>query len=316
MRSAVIKFLAVLACFAATASAHAGRIEDIRARGYFGCGIGPHVEGFAVKQGDGYVGFDADTCRAVAAAILGPDAKVVFTPAENVRQLKEDAAIDLVARRITWSLSRAATHDLMFGPITFYDGQGFMIPRGQTLDAVSRICVEAGPHTKTLADHLRATGKAATIVAVENDAAAEQALDENRCGAYSADVTWLAAARGRFKDGVARFDILPQMVSKEPLAPLVRRGDDRFFEVVRWAIFAVIEAEERGITSHDAARFKVGHGAVLGLDELWAQWVIAAVGNYAEMYDRNLGVNSPLKLERGINRLWTNGGLIYAPPLR
>jgi len=153
-------------------------------------------------------------------------------------------------------------------------------------------------------------------VAVENDAAAEQALDENRCGAYSADVTWLAAARGRFKDGVARFDILPQMVSKEPLAPLVRRGDDRFFEVVRWAIFAVIEAEERGITSHDAARFKVGHGAVLGLDELWAQWVIAAVGNYAEMYDRNLGVNSPLKLERGINRLWTNGGLIYAPPLR
>ncbi len=320
MSNAVIKTFILLLCFGllgVSVPANAGRIENIRARGYFGCGLGPDVAGFSVKQDQNNAGFDADVCRAVAVAILGADAKVVFKAAENVRQLSDNDDIDMVTRRLTWSLSRATTHGMMFGPITFYDGQGFLLPRDGAMSAAQlmgeKICVNAGPHAKTLIDHFR--GAVRTVI-VATDADAEKALHDGRCTAFSADVSWLAAARAGFKDGFARFAILPDIISKEPLAPLVRQGDDRFYEVVRWTVIALIEAEERNVTSRNAAEFGDSHGAVLGLDARWIEAVIAAVGNYGEMFERNLGQSSPIKLDRGLNKLWRDGGLMFAPPVR
>ncbi len=314
------------------------RLAGIRTRGVLTCGILPAVAGFAASDGKGgFQGLDVDTCRAVAAAIFGTPDKIKFVIAENVSQLKDTDAIDIVARRITWSLTRATSNALMFGPITFYDGQGFLVPKKSGVITAKQlngkaVCVQAvEAHATSVAEYFKASNLSLTTIPVPNNAIAERALKSGACAAYSADVTWLGAARAGMAGGADAYDILPEMISKEPLAPLVRQGDDQFFEIVRWSIFAMIVAEERGLSSQNIDSAAAGHpeletqqflgiaagnGKALGLDEKWAYNIIKTVGNYAEVFDRNVGRNSPIKLERGLNRLWTNGGLMYAPRLR
>ncbi len=318
--------------------AAAGRLDGIRARGVLTCGILPAVGGFAADDGKGgFQGLDVDTCRAVAAAIFGSPDKIKFVIAQNVQQLKDADAIDIVARRITWSLTRATTNGLMFGPITFYDGQGFMVPKKSGIRGAKQlngkaVCVQAvEAHATSVAEYFKASGLSLTALPVPDNAQAERALKSGACAAYSADVSWLGAARAAMAGGSEAYDILPELISKEPLAPLVRQGDDQFFEIVRWSIFAMIAAEERGITSQnidgagtahrdvETKQFMgevAGNGAALGLAENWAYNIIKTVGNYGEVFDRNVGRGSPIKLERGLNRLWTEGGLMYAPRLR
>ena len=320
------------------APADAGtRLDRIRDKGYLTCGIWPGVGGFAQADGGGgYHGLDVDVCRAVAVALFAAPDKVKFVMAANVRQLVDSDDIDIVARRITWSLTRATANGLMFGPVTFYDGQGFMVPRKHGLTSAKQladkaICVQStDAHGATLTTYFQSKLMRFKAVAVETNEQAEAALISGACAAFSADISLLGGARAAMAGGPDAYDILPELISKEPLAPLVRQGDDQFFEIVRWSFFAMVAAEERGITSEnidDAGRRGAaetqrllglihGNGAALGLDERWAYNVIKSLGNYGEMFERNLGRGSPIKLERGLNKLWTDGGLMYAPRLR
>ena len=315
------------------AGAAANRLADIELRGTLNCGIWPYVPGFAVTRDGHEVGFDVDICRAVAVAILGDAGKVRLVTLADVDQFAKRNDVDLVVRRLTWTLARETANGVSFGPVTFYDGQGFLVPRGSEIAhaaelAGERICVIAGEgHPGTLQSYFHDRGRDVRAVVVESDQEAKEAMDSHRCRAYSADVSWLAAARASFPDGVKRYEILPEQISKEPLAPLMRAQDSELLQVVRWTIFSMIEAEELGIDSHNIGTVKPSSSRVgaflnvhpsspvaLGAGE-WVRGIIAGVGNYGEVFDRNLGLQSDLKLDRGLNGLWTQGGLMYSPPL-
>jgi general L-amino acid transport system substrate-binding protein len=319
----------------------ASRLEAIKSRGFLTCGVEPAVPGFADVDAAGrYRGFDVDICRAIAAAIFGTPDKVRFIPARIVTELAKSDEIDVVSRRLTWELQREAPLGLQFGPITFYDGQGFLVPRARDVRDVAQlarrpICVAGGTVFEV---NLNAWSAARRLTvrkvilesAFQFDEIAE-ALKTGRCPAYTADVSELGAIRQKTGRSSA-FVILPPLISKEPLAPLVRQDDPQFFAIVRWTVFALIQAEELGVTSANvnAMRDKPdatidvqrllgaipGNGKALGLSESWAHDVIKTLGNYGEIFERNLGAASGIGLERGLNRLWTKGGLMFAPPLR
>jgi general L-amino acid transport system substrate-binding protein len=321
-----------LACFClAGGAARADRLEAIRTRGHITCGVLPGIAGFAVRNADGsYSGFDIDTCRAIAAAIFGKADRIKFVVADDVGIFRRDPEVDVVVRRLTWSLTRENPDGLMFGPITYYDGQGLLtragMPDARAL-AGKAVCVEQGEGwVGNLSNYSKAQGLDLRPVVAPSRAAAIERFMSGACAAYSADKTLLASIRaGLPKPG--DYAILPDAFSKEPLAPLVRQADDRFFEIVRWTVFSLVEAEELGITSRninemrgsdslDVRRFMgivPGNGKALGLKESWAADIVGATGNYGEVFARNLG---PLGLDRGLNRLWKEGGLMYAPPLR
>ena len=320
--------------FISTATAQS-RLDLIRKRGAVVCGLQPGVHGFAVVAGDGrYSGLDVDICRAVSAAIFGTADKVRFVPAGTVDAFLKTSEADLVSRRLTWSLQREGL-GLLFGPVTFYDGQGFLVPRAQKVKAPpdlanKRICIVPGTVTEyNLNTYFQSRKLAIQKVLLKSLDQAEGEFAAGRCDALTGDLSELGSARSRMSKRDA-FEILPELISKEPLGPIVRQGDDQFFNVVRWTVFALIAAEELGITSSnlsekrasadlDVRRFLgvvPGNGRALGLDEAWAANVIEAVGNYGEMFERNVGVNSPIQLERRLNALWTGGGLMYAPLLR
>jgi general L-amino acid transport system substrate-binding protein len=309
------------------------RLADIQARGTLNCGIWPYLPGFALEQQGHYVGLDVDICRAVAAAILGNATKVRFITLANVQQFAGRSDIDLAVRRLTWTLRRETASGMAFGPITFYDGQGFLVPRSSGIKRASqlmgeRICVLNGERRpETVSNYFRDSGHDPEIILVDSDKEADEAMRGNRCRAYSADISWLGAARSRFTDGLAHYDILPDQISKEPLAPLMRAQDSELLQLVRWTIFSMIEAEELGLNSHNIDAGRSGSAEVrsfmrthpddrvaLGAGD-WVRAIITQVGNYGEMFDRNLGAGSDIKLDRGLNRLWDQGGLMYAPPL-
>ena len=311
------------------------RLDLVRKRGALVCGVTPGVHGFATVDASGrYSGLDVDICRAVAAAIFGTADKVRFVPAGTVDAFLQSNDVDLVSRRLTWSLQREAM-GLLFGPVTFYDGQGFLVPRARKIKtplelANQRICIVPGTVTEyNLNTYFQSRGLAFTKVLLRSHDEAESALVAGRCDALTGDVSELGSVRSRLAKRDA-FEILPELISKEPLAPIVRQGDDQFFNIVRWTVFALIAAEELGITSAnlvekagsadlDVKRFLgvvPGNGRALGLDEAWAANVIKAVGNYGEIFERNVGRQSPIGFERGLNALWTGGGLMYAPLLR
>jgi general L-amino acid transport system substrate-binding protein len=328
--------LALTAAFICAGPAWAGRIEVIKSRGFVTCGVFPGVAGFAMVDKDGrYSGFDTDICRIVAAALFGTPDKVKFVTASGVDIFRRKPELDLVVRRLTWTLTREASLGLMFGPIIYYDGQGFLVPKSAGVTraprlAGKRVCVVSGEDwVANLTRYSRKNGLAFKTVIVADRSEGEKAFFAGRCDAYSADKTMLGAVRADAPTP-QDYDILPEQISKEPLAPLVRQGDDRFFQLVRWAIFAIIEAEELGISSKNIDQnmmssdpdtrsllgIVAGNGKALGVSEHWATDIIRGVGNYGEIFDRNIGVDSPIGLERGLNRLWTDGGLIYAPPVR
>ena len=311
------------------------RVSRIRQRGFLACGVFPGIAGFARVDSQGhYTGFDVDICRAVAAAILGSAERIRYQPVATIDLFQRSSDIDIVSRRLTWSLRREGLH-VLFGPVTFYDGQGFLVPGHVKIDHVTElagipVCVaEGSEHDVTLTAYFRRHQIALDRVGVADGAAGGRALAEGRCQAFSADVSELASVRSAMENPRG-FRILADRISQEPLAQLVRQEDIDLFNVLRWTVFAMIAAEELGITSANVSEMAArddpniarllgasrGNGAALGLDEAWARHVIADVGNYGEVFERNLGTSTPIGMERGLNALWTRGGLLFAPPLK
>ncbi|HEY8495496.1 MAG TPA: amino acid ABC transporter substrate-binding protein [Limnochordales bacterium] len=324
----------VLALASTAAFAQQSTLDLVRARGHLVCGVNNGLPGFGYLDSDGrWSGFDIDYCRAVAAAVLGDPNAVEFVPltaAERFIAL-QTGEIDVLIRNATWTLVRDTDLGLNFAPVTFFDGQGFMVPRDLGVTSLedlagASICVTSGTTTElNLADAFRARGLPFTPVVFEEIDTVYRAYEQGRCDAVTSDKSQLAGRRAIMADPEAHV-ILDETISKEPLAPVVRHGDDRWYDVVSWVVYATFFAEEKGITSENVATFESpdpdvqrflgktgGLGAMLGLSNDWAVKVIQAVGNYAEIFERNLG---PLGLPRGLNRQWTDGGLLYAMPFR
>jgi general L-amino acid transport system substrate-binding protein len=313
-----------------------GRLAQVIERDSLTCGMNEGLPGFGFLDENGEnVGFDIDFCRAIAAAVLGDPTKVEFRPldADGRQPAILSGEIDVLIRNTTWTVSRDATWGL-FAPTTFYDGQGMMVRAADGITTLedldgATICVQTGTTTElNLADVFNARGIDFTPQPFGDDTQTYDAYDEESCDAVTSDRSQLLAQRTAFANPDDHV-ILEEVMSKEPLGPVVPFGDENWFNIVKWVVFATIEAEELGITQDNVAemvsspptpvvgRLLGSEGDLgLGLEADWAVDVITAVGNYAEIYDRNLGPGTPFELERGFNALWTEGGLMYAPPYR
>jgi len=331
--------VAAVATLSAT-PAHAGKtIDAIKARGQVICGVNPSLPGFAAADSQGnWTGFDIDICKAVTATLLSDVTKVKWTPLNASQRFAalQSGEIDVLSRNTTWTLTRDASLGLNFTGVTYYDGQGFMVTKKSKITSAKQlkgatVCVQSGTTTeKNLADYSKAMKLNMKPVVFETQEATNKAYFTGRCQVYTTDASGLASVRNKEATNPADHVILPDLISKEPLGPSVRRGDDEWFAIVKWVVFALIEAEEYGITQANVDQMKSSTdpvvqrilgtsedtGKLLGLDKEWAYRAIKAVGNYGEMFERNLGPNSTLKLPRGANNLWSKGGLIYAPPVR
>ena len=320
--------------------AHAGKtIDAIKARGQVICGVNPSLPGFAAADSQGnWTGFDVAICKAVSAPVLSDATKVKWTPLNASQRFAalQAGEIDVLSRNTTWTLTRDASLGLNFTGVTYYDGQGFMVTKKSKITSAKQlkgatVCVQSGTTTeKNLADYSKAMKLNMKPVVFETQEATNKAYFTGRCQVYTTDASGLASVRNKEATNPADHLILPDLISKEPLGPSVRRGDDEWFAIVKWVVFALIEAEEYGITQANVDQMKSSTdpvvqrilgtsedtGKLLGLDKEWAYRAIKAVGNYGEMFERNLGPNSTLKLPRGANNLWSKGGLIYAPPVR
>lgn len=307
-------------------------------RGEVLCGVNKGLPGFSIPDDKGdWTGFDVDFCRAVAAAIFDDPKKAKFVPLDANERFKElqNRTVDILSRNTTWSMSRESNYALYFPAVAYYDGQGFMLPRSRNIDSAldlnnSKVCVQEGTtNLLNVADHFRANNMKYTEVKLAKLEDVLKAYEGGKCDTFSADVSQLYALRLNLiqpSDHV----ILPDVISKEPLAPVVRQRDDDWMMLVKWTLYAMINAEELGITSKnidEALKSKkpdvmrlVGtegaYGEDLGLPKDWAARIIRHVGNYGEVYDRNVGEGSKLKIPRGLNSLWSNGGIQYAPPIR
>ena len=314
--------------------------NKVRSKGVLHCGVSEGLPGFSTKDAKGRLtGMDADFCRAVAAAVLDNPEKVVFVSliaSERFPALRS-GGIDLLSRNTTWAIGREAGLAVRFVGTLYYDGQGFMVRQSESLRTISdlkgtTICVEKGTTSQdNLADHFRTKNLKYHPLVFDSIEETKKAFIDGRCKAYTADRSQLAAVRSELPGGSKAYAILPGKISKEPLGPAVRRGDEEWFTLVRWVLFALIEAEEQGVTQANVRakakekgkpnqeRFlgSAGNfGKMMGVNNNWVVRVVESVGNYGEMFDRNLGRESPLHLERGPNNLWSQGGLMYAPPFR
>jgi len=309
------------------------RLDTIKARGFLTCGVGADVPGFSQRIERGaWRGFDVDLCEAMGAAIFGAPGKVAFKPIDTLETFLRDKDIDVVLRGLSWTFGREVAGQLRFGPVVLYDGQAFLVPKKLNLaaaDALSgkTICVSTDAEFLTgLRTYFRQRSLILRAVIKDKRAQASDAFFAGQCEAMSADASELAEALIGKAARADDYVILPERISKEPLAPLLRKGDDQFFDIVSWAMFALIDAEELGIEASNVERMRssddpdkraffasppVGSN---GFSASWTFAIIKSVGNYGEIYQRNLG--GPAKLQRGFNRLWTGGGLLYAPPIR
>ena len=329
---------AALVLFAAT-NARAGTLDGVKARGALVCGVNVGVAGFSAPNSRGeYSGLDVDYCRALAAATLGDPAKVryVATTYQTRFVLLQSGEIDVLARNVTTTLTRETSLGLAGVGVNFYDGQGFMVPKktgisaARSLDGAS-VCVLPGSTTEqNLADFARRSGIKVNPVILDSMDSMSEAYQSGRCDSMTTDASQLAALRISAMREPDAHVILPERVSKEPLGPLVRKGDEQWLMIARYVLMAQIAAEELGVTAAnlddmrksadpDIRRLlgtEPGLGKALGLDEAWGYNAVKAAGNYGESFERNLGKASPIKLDRGLNDLWTRGGLMYAIPLR
>ena len=327
----------------ASGSAMAGKdLDAIKARGTLICGVGTGTAGFMLADSQGkWVGLDVDVCRAVAAAIFGDAEKVKYTPltAQQRFTALQSGEVDILSNNTTATLTRDTALGLDFTAITYYDGQGFMVNKKLGVKSAKElngatVCVAPGTTTElNLADYFRAQKMNFKPVVIEKVEEIRAAFFSGRCDVYTTDASGLYSTRASNVPPPAKpedFIILPEIISKEPLAPAVRHGDQQFADIVRWTQYAMIEAEEYGISTKtvddmlksDNPTIKrilgvtPGMGKALGVDEKWAYNVIKQVGNYGESFERNVGAGSPLKIERGLNKLWSQGGLQYAEPIR
>jgi general L-amino acid transport system substrate-binding protein len=322
-----------------TAAAHATTLEDVKARGKLLCGVNPGLLGFAAKGDDGtWAGFDVDFCRAVAAAALGDAAKVEFvslTAQDRFEKLKS-GAVDVLARNTTWTMERETKFPLRFVGVNYMDGQGFLVSKALGVNSVftmsqAAICFLEGTTTEAnVADFFREREMVFTPVKFGTIDEVVAAYEAGQCDSYTADQSQLYAIRLKLKAPEDHI-ILPDVISKEPLGPMVRQGDEQWFNIVRWTLFALVNAEELDVKAASVDDLKANSkiptirrllglegtfGADMGLDADWAARAIKATGNYSEMFERNLGKGSKLGIERGINALWNAGGLLYVPPVR
>jgi general L-amino acid transport system substrate-binding protein len=336
----LITVTAVALLSLAAVPAHAGKTLDaIKSRGQLVCGVNEGLAGFAAADSQGkWAGLDVDVCKAIAAAVLGDANKVKWVPLNAQQRFTalQSGEIDILSRNTTWTLTRDASLGMNFTGVTYYDGQGFMVPAKLKLKSAKQlkgatVCVQSGTTTeKNLTDFSRANNLNIKPVVFEKLEASTAAYFSGRCIAFTTDVSGLASVRNKDAKNPADHVILPDLVSKEPLGPAVRRGDDEFFAIAKWVQFALVEAEDYGVTQANVdAMMKsdnpaIGRllgstedtGKLLGLDKSWAANAIKAVGNYGEMFERNVGPKSALGLPRGLNNLWSHGGIMYAPPVR
>ena len=329
--------LSILAAGVFAGAAHAqSTLEAVTKKGFVQCGVNVGLAGFSQPDSQGvWKGIDVDLCRAVAAAVFGDAGKVRYTPltAQQRFTALQSGEIDILSRNTTWTISRDTSLGLNFVGVNYYDGQGFMVPAKKKVKSAKQlngatVCVQPGTTTElNLADYFRTHKMKFKPVVIEKLEEVLNAYFSGRCDVYTTDVSGLVAVRASRAPKPAEHVILPEVISKEPLGPAVRHGDDRWFDIVKWSLFAMIEAEELELNSKNVEqqasspnpsiqRFTGATGDIgkmLGLDNRWAVNIVKQVGNYAESFDANL---KPLGFERGLNKLWTQGGLLYAPPIR
>jgi len=327
-----------LAVILAAQSASAQTLQTVKDRGILNCGANGTLAGFGLPDAQGnWTGLDVDVCRAIAAAIFNDASKVKFVPlsAKDRFTALQSGEVDLLVRNTTWTLSRDTSLGLNFTGVDYYDGQGFMVHKALKVNSAlelngASVCVQQGTTTElNLADFFRAHNMQLKSVTFATANEAVKAYDAGRCDAYTTDASGLYAERLRLSNPNDHI-VLPEIISKEPLGPAVRHGDDQWFDIVKWVLFAMLNAEELNLTqnnvdemvksSNPEIRRFVGtegnYGEQLGLTKDWAVRIIKLVGNYGESFERNVGQGSPLKIDRGLNKLWSKGGIQYAPPIR
>ena len=336
-KSLLLGTIAAVGVLAGAASA--GTLDDVKANGVLKCGVSTGLVGFAAPDANGrWEGFDVGFCRAVAAAVLGDADAVQFVPLSTKVRFTalSSGEIDLLSRNTTWTLSRDADLGFTFIGVNYYDGQGFMVRKdlgvasATELDGAT-VCIQTGTTTElNLADYFRTNGMSYEPVPIETNAEGQQQYLSGACDVYTTDASGLAATRATFENPDEHM-LLPEIISKEPLGPLVREGDEPWGDIARWTLNALITAEELGVTQANVAEMAGGTenpeinrmlgsegtiGEMLGLESDWAVNAIAAGGNFGELFEANIGENTAIGLSRGLNALWTQGGLIYTPPFR
>ena len=323
---------------ASISSANASTLEDTKERGTLRCGVSDGLPGFSAPDDEGnWQGLDVDVCRSVAAAVLGDADAVEYVSLNAVERFTalQSGEVDVLSRNTTWTTTRDTTLGINFAGISFYDGQGFMVSRDLGISNASEldgaaICIQAGTTTElNLADYFRANDMEFDPIVFDTSEQTVGGYQAGRCDVLTSDTSQLAALRIQLDDPDASV-ILGDVISKEPLGPSVRQGDDEWFNIVKWSLFALLNAEELGLSSENVDEMMESenpnivrllgqdgnYGEGMGLEADWAYNIISQVGNYGEIYDRNVGMDSPLKIDRAVNALWTEGGLQYAPPVR
>jgi general L-amino acid transport system substrate-binding protein len=336
LRRAVLCGVTVLALGLSCGAAQAGeRLDAIKARGFLTCGVGANVPGFSQRDASGvWHGFDVDMCRAIAAGIFGDATKIRFKTIDTLVNFMADRDIDLVLRGLTWTSGREISGALRFGPIILYDGQGFLVPKKLGISSPEQlsgksICASTDAAFLTnVRTYFRNRNLILKAVIKDRRAQAADAFFGGECEAMTADASELAEAVIDKAPNADDYVILPQQITKEPLAPLLRKGDDELYDAVRWTIFALINAEELGVRADNIEQMRASDDpdvkfffapasrAAPGLSQNWTVAAVQAAGNYGEIFDRNLGAKARAKLPRGLSRLWTGGGVLYAPPIR
>lgn len=331
--------VAVFVAVSATNTASTATLDDVKAKGFLQCGISTGLAGFAFTDAEGnWDGFDVSFCRATAAAVFGNPSAIKFTPTTGKTRFTALASgeIDVLYRNTTWTLSRDADLKFNFLGVNYYDGQGFMVRQALGLTSAreldgATVCIQTGSTTElNLADYFRANDMNYDPVPVETNIEAQQKYLADACDVYTTDASGLAATRATFEDPDNHV-VLPEIISKEPLGPLVRHGDDAWGDIVRWVLNALIVAEEKGITAANVEKLSKGtsdpeinrllgaegrFGKQLGLPDDWAVRAIKAGGNYGEIFEKYIGESTAIGLPRGLNHLWNRGGILYAPPFR
>lgn len=329
----------VVLCVFVVAGADAGTMDDVKKNGFVRCGVSQGVPGFSNPDAQGnWTGIDVDVCRAVAVALFNDPGKVKYAALSAKERFTalQSGEVDVLSRNTTWTLVRDTALGLNFTGVTYYDGQGFMVPRKLNVKSAKQlngasVCVAIGTTTElNLADYFRANNMTYKPVVFEKGDEVVAAYDAGRCDVYTTDRSGLAAQRIKLKNPDDHV-VLPEIISKEPLGPVVRHGDDQWFDLVKWALYAMLEAEEYGVNSENVDQMKANSkdpvvkrilgvegdmGKNLGVGNDWAYNIIKKIGNYGEIYERNVGPRTPLKLDRGVNALWTRGGIQYPMPVR
>src|SRR3954449_10767915 len=328
----------VLAAGLSTQAATAQTLKTVKDRGMLSCGVSQGLPGFSAPDDKGnWAGLDVDVCRAIAAAIFNDGTKVKFVPlsAKDRFTALQSGEIDVLSRNTTWTLSRDTSLGANFTGVTYYDGQGFLVKKSLKVNSAlelnsASVCVQTGTTTEqNLADYFKGNNMKYEVIAFSSADETVKAYESGRCDVFTSDVSQLYAERLKLSNP-ADHAVLPEVISKEPLGPMVRHGDDQWFDVVKWTLFAMVDAEELGVTQKnvdemaksDKPELKRAFGTdgnlgeQLGLTKDWVSRIVKAVGNYGESFDRNVGAGSKLGIARGLNQLWNKGGIQYAPPIR